>query len=149
MTADRPPVKQATNAESRCEQHKNQQGHGHEPAEAHPGPENEVDSFQDNELAPHQHHPEQHCRRCLTNRRRGLPQPSLDSVLGDDDDLEDRLQQDGSEQRQGEGLADTFGKCSTNRLRTTTYTNTSTTAAALRGLGRSALSSPCSNTSVP
>lgn len=106
MTAARPPVKQATNAESRYEQHKNQQGHGHEPAEAHPGPENEVDSFQDNELAPHQHHPEQHCRRCLTNRRRGLPEPSLDSVLGDDDDLEDRLQQDGSEQRQGEGLAD-------------------------------------------
>lgn len=106
MTADRPPVKQATNAESRYEQHENQQGHRHEPAEAHPGPENEVDSLQDNELAPHQHHPEQHRRRCLTNRRRGLPEPSLDSVLGDDDDLEDRLQQDGSEQRQGEGLAD-------------------------------------------
>ena len=52
MTADRPPVKQATNAESRYEQHKNQQGHRHEPAEAHPGPENEVDSFQVGEPRP-------------------------------------------------------------------------------------------------
>ena len=130
MTADRPPVKQATNAESRYEQHKNQQGHGHEPAEAHPGPENEVDSFQDNELAPHQHHPEQHCRRCLTNRRRGLPEPSLDSVLGDDETSRTAFNKTAVSRDRVKVSLITFGKCSTNRLRTTTYTNTSTTAAA-------------------
>ena len=39
MTADRRPVKQAAYGESRYEQSKNQEGHRHEPAEAHPGPE--------------------------------------------------------------------------------------------------------------
>lgn len=130
MTADRPPVKQATNAESRYEQHKNQQGHGHEPAEAHPGPENEVDSFQDNELAPHQHHQSNTAAAALPTGVEACRNRALTLFLATTTTSRTAFNKTAVSRDRVKVSLITFGKCSTNRLRTTTYTNTSTTAAA-------------------
>ncbi len=103
----RPPVpvlsagwrrEQAADTDTAQHQDHDEAGHRPEATEADASVEHQGDEFEDQELAAEQHQPEQQGGRHPLDVSLGRLEPGLRPVLGADDHLEHRLQQDGSEQ---------------------------------------------------